>query len=222
MSWADLAEWWLEEVAADPAYEKVVTPLLLDVLRPQAGAAYLDLGCGEGRVMRAVARSGARPHGLERSERLARRTGMPTMVGSLPGIPVRDGSYDGAYCVLTLEHLADHRALLAEAARVVRPGGSFALVVNHPMWTAPGSTPITDVDGEVLWRPGVYFSESSEEMRAGGGEVTFHHRSMASLLNAASDAGWALQQVVERPHHELVDQAGIPRLLAARWRLGSG
>jgi hypothetical protein len=52
LSWTDLTSWWLDEIATDPAYEEVVTPLLLDVLEPQAGKLYLDLGCGEGRVMR--------------------------------------------------------------------------------------------------------------------------------------------------------------------------
>lgn len=218
-SWPELAGWWMREIADDASYERVVTPLLLEMLQPEDGSRYLDLGCGEGRVMRAVAEAGATVHGLEMSERLARETGLPTMVASLPGIPARNDSYDGAYCVLTLEHLADHTAVFAGAARVVRPGGVFALVINHPMWTAPGSTPITDEDGEVLWRPGEYFSEGSEEIRTDGGEVTFHHRSMASLLNVASDCGWSLQRLEERPHHELVEQAGIPRLLACRWLL---
>ncbi len=74
---------------------------------------------------------------------------------------------DGAYCVLTLEHVPDHATLFSELARVVRRGGVAALVINHPVWTAPGSTPVTDVDGEVLWRPGEYFSRGSSEVPAG-------------------------------------------------------
>jgi hypothetical protein len=42
---------------------------------------------------------------------------------------------------------------------------------------------------------------------------------MADLLNAASAAGWSLEEMVEKPHHDLADQPGIPRLLACRWRL---
>jgi len=42
---------------------------------------------------------------------------------------------------------------------------------------------------------------------------------MASLLNAAADAGWSLEEMVEQPHHNYEDQTGIPRLLACRWRL---
>ncbi len=101
----------------------------------------------------------------------------------------------------------------------MRSGGVLALVINHPMWTAPESTPITDADGEVLWRPGEYFSSGSSEVPAGEGSVTFHHRTTAALLGTAAEFGWNLESIVETPHHELDDQRGIPRLLACRWRL---
>lgn len=216
MDWPALTEWWLDEVADDPAYEEVVTPLLLDVLEPQAGRIYLDLGCGEGRVMRSVAEAGATVHGVDLSPELAERAGS-AVVAQLPGVPFADASYDGVYSVLTLEHLVDHEAFFTEAARVARTGGVLALVINHPTWTAPESTPITDVDGEVLWRPGRYFELGETEVSAGEGRVVFHHRSMSQLLNAAADAGWSLERMVEQPHHEYEDQAGIPRLLACRW-----
>lgn len=42
-----------------------------------------------------------------------------------------DGSVDAIYSEHFLEHLEDPRRLLAEAARVLRPGGSFRAVVPH-------------------------------------------------------------------------------------------
>jgi SAM-dependent methyltransferase len=219
MSWADLSDWWLGEVEDDPTYEAVVTPLLLEILDPVERATYLDLGSGEGGVMRAVAASGANVLGVELSETLARESGSPSIVAQLPEIPVKSSSVDGAYAVLVVEHLADHRGFFSETARVVRSGGVLAVVTNHPVWTAPDSSPITDTDGEILWRPGEYFSSGTTEVTAGEGIVTFYHRSMSVLLNAAADAGWSLEQMIERPHHEFDDQIGIPRLLACRWRL---
>jgi hypothetical protein len=40
---------------------------------------------------------------------------------------------------------------------------------------------------------------------------------MAMLLNAAADVDWHLEQMIEQPHHEFEEQAGIARLLACRW-----
>lgn len=216
MSWTFLTDWWLSEIAGDEAYEDVVTPLLLEVLQPTRGQAYLDIGCGEGRVMRSVSGPGATVRGLDLNFDLVRRAGSAT-VADLTDIPFRDHSYDGVYSVLTLEHVADHERFFAEAARVTKPGGVLALVVNHPVWTAPDSTPISDSDGEVLWRPGDYFSNGMSEIPAGDSSVVFHHRSMSALLNAAAKTGWSLDHMIEQPHHEYEDQAGIPRLLAVRW-----
>jgi SAM-dependent methyltransferase len=222
VSWSELTEWWLDEITEDPAYETVVTPMLLDVLEPRPDAVYLDLGCGEGRVMRVLAARGARPIGVEANPglaRLAAPTG-PVVEATLPDLGfLRDDSVDGAICVLVLEHIEDHQRLFAEAARVVRPGGALALVMNHPFWTAPGSTPISHPDGEVLWRPGAYFERGRMLEPAGGRDVEFHHRPTGDLLESAASAGWSLERLIEAPHHELADQAGIPRLMACRWRL---
>jgi SAM-dependent methyltransferase len=214
VSWSELGDWWLSEVAGDPAYESVITPLLLEVLRPESGLTYLDLGCGEGRVMRTLHEHGAITHGVDVSFALARRAGT-AVVADLRRLPLRDDSYDAAYSALTLEHVAEHWLFFSETARVVRSTGVLALVINHPVWTAPDSTPISDSDGEVLWRPGDYFGTGQSQV----GDVVFHHRSMADLLNAAAEAGWRLEEMVEQPHHEIEDQSGIPRLLACRWRL---
>ena len=222
MSWSDLSNWWVTEIEDDPAYEAVVNPMLLDVLRPETGLTYLDLGCGEGRVMRALKESGAAAHGVDLTPALARRAADsgPVVIGRLPDLGfLRDDSYDGAFCVLALEHIEDEGRFFAEAARTVRPRGVFALVTNHPFRTAPGATPISDSDGETLWRPGEYFSSGTTLEPAGEAQMLFHHRNTARILEAAAAAGWYLERFVEAPHHELDDQPGIPRLLACRWRL---
>ena len=217
MSWSGLSDWWIEELESDEAYEEVVTPLLLDVLGPIGGARYLDLGSGEGRVLRSLGALGAKPVGLELNEDLASRSSSPTAVADIAAIPFRDEAFDGVYAVLVLEHIADHGGFFSRCAGLVRAGGVLAIVANHPIWTAPDSTPITDADGEVLWRPGAYFSDGASEFPAGDGSVTFHHRTIAGLLGGAAAAGWCLERIIERPHHEFEDQSGIPRLLACRW-----
>lgn len=212
-----MGDWWRREVDQDRAYRDVVTPLLMEVLRPRRGSTYLDLGCGEGRVMRDVERAGGVAFGIDINSDLVVDLSR-VVVARLPVLPFQVGSFDGVYCVLTLEHIEDHHTLFAEAVRVVRAGGAMALVMNHPMWTAPGSTPITDEDGEILWRPGDYFEADVTSLAAGGTEVAFYHRPLSELIDAAAGCGWNLERLVEQPHHDLTDQSGIPRLLACRWR----
>ena len=228
MSWERIDTWWLEELAGDPAYEEEIEPVLMALLQPQPGLLYLDLGCGEGRLMRSVKAVGSRVVGCDLSPLLLSRACRfgPVVRCSLPLLKwIKPSSFDGAYVGLVLEHLRDERSFFASAAAVVRPGGSLALVINHPVWTAPGSSPIEDLGGEVLWRPGRYFGRGFSRESAGSNKVTFYHRTMADLVNSASAAGWDLLRMEERgispaqikrvPDYE--GQEHIPRLLGLRW-----
>lgn len=228
--WGDrLAAWWVEELASDTAYASEVVPLAMDLLAPASGHRYLDLGCGEGRMMREIVAARAEAVGVDLSSVLlgsARPSG-PVVRASLPSLSwLADDTVDGVIAVLVLEHLDDCDELFAEAARVVRPGGPFALVINHPLLTAPDSGPIVDPgDDEVLWRFGSYFGAGHTEEPAADGTIVFHHRSMATLLTSAAAAGWRLERLVEAPAGEerrlrdplLAAQADVPRLLGCRW-----
>jgi SAM-dependent methyltransferase len=227
-TWSEIADWWVAEVDDDPAYREIVLPLLLDILEPHPGLRYLDAGCGEGRVMRAVIAAGGRVVGVDATVELlahARRAG-PVVVDRLPRLAgLREASFDGAYLSLVIEHLDDERSVFAGLARVVRPGGVLALVMNHPAWTAPDSAPVIDEDGEPLWRPGGYFGRGWTDLPSGPGIQRFHHRTTADLLTAAAAAGWDLRRLVERGvepvqierYPILAGQEHIPRLLGARW-----
>lgn len=228
--WSELDDWWLDEVE-DPAYAEDVLPLLLMALDPAPGHRYLDLGCGEGRVMGAVAGRGASAIGVDVNPALLGRAGRHGQVlqARLPDLAwARDDAVDGAYVVLALEHLHDIDTLFEEAARVVTSGGVFAAVVNHPVYTAPGSGPILDpTDGEIFWRFGAYLDPGSTIEPAGGDGVEFVHRSMSTLLNAAAAHGWMLESMAERGVGAgsierdpiLAKHGQLPHLLAARWRL---
>jgi SAM-dependent methyltransferase len=223
----DLAGWWVEEIEADPVYRDTIVPMIRTLVGEIPGQHWLDLGCGQGRIMQELAGLGARPVGCDVSPalaRLARRQG-PVVLGRLPDLGwLRDASIDGAVAVLVLEHVDDAERFFAESARVVRPGGTLALVANHPIFTAPGSVPIVDVtDGEVLWRWGPYLEVGSSQEPAGGRSLTFHHRPLGELLTIAAGRLWRLERLTEVGlgrigEEELPGEQGqIPRLLGARW-----
>ena len=224
--WEDLAGWWREEVAGDAAYREQVLPLLLGLLDPQPGLRYLDAGCGDGRVMKAVGATGAQAIGCDINGELLGQAGEegPVVVCRLPGLDwVRPASLDGAYASLVVEHLADLAAFFTALADAVRTGGVLALVVNHPLFTAPESGPVVDpTDGEMLWRWGTYLEDGFTEEPAGSSSIIFYHRPLATLLNAAAGAGWALERTIELATdttHDpvLASQGHIPRLLGLRW-----
>jgi len=226
--WTDLAGWWFAE-AADPAYQEEVSPLFLQVLRPQRGHVLLDLGCGEGRIGEGLAAQGVRVVGVDVNLELARLASdrHPVFLRRLPDLAcVRDEAVDGAYAVLALEHFEDSGCFFAETARVTRAGGSLVVVINHPVYTAPGSGPVMDPsDGELFWRFGEYLSPGRSREPAGDRSVEFIHRPIGTLLTQAATAGWSLDAALEHSVGSraasrdpiLARHGDIPHLMALRW-----
>lgn len=95
----------------------------------------LDLGCGHGRHAAALNREGpltGRVIGLERDalSLAQRRPGFPVLRGDLRALPLRSGALAGAYAwysSLFVFSEAEHRALLGDLARVLRPGAPLLL-----------------------------------------------------------------------------------------------
>ena len=227
--WSELTDWWLEE-SREPRYREEVGPLFRDVFRAEPGDVVLDLGCGDGRILDLVAGMGATTIGVDLNLELARIASArhPVFLNRLPDLAcVKDESVDGAYLVLTIEHLEDSGTVFEETARVVRPSGCLTVVVNHPVYTAPGSGPVIDpTDREVFWRFGRYLSRGRSVEPAGDRTVEFHHRPVGVLLTAAAAAGWNLEEVREQGvvpetaarDHLLGRHGDIPHLMALRWR----
>jgi SAM-dependent methyltransferase len=228
MTWEKLHRWWLAELDNDPAYRDEIEPMLIRLLAPLKGRVYLDLGCGDGRTMATLQAMGTRVVGCDLNPvllALAARRGS-VVRACLPELSwVRPSSFDGALVGLVLEHIEDESSFFLQAARAIKRGGILAMVINHPIWTAPESSPMEDASGETLWRPGTYFTRGHSDEPAGGSKVRFYHRTMSELLNAASDAGWDLRQVIEcgvsnEQIARVPDYAGqehIPRILGVRW-----
>jgi ArsR family transcriptional regulator len=90
-----------------------------------------DLGCGTGQAAAALAPFVARVVAVDRSNEMlnaARRRlrdlpNVDVRRGELEALPIDDGSLDAATLILVLHHAPDPAAALADAARVLRPGG---------------------------------------------------------------------------------------------------
>lgn len=225
-NWDDIAPWWRDESARDPSYPNDVVPLLELLLEPMAER-IIDLGCGDGGLMRMY---GGSVVGVDLSFDLARvaRSIAPVVVAELPDLGfLKTGSFDAAVSVYLLDLIEDHDGFFASVARVCRPSATLAIVINHPVFTAPGSAPLLDEDGEVLWRWGDYLSVGSSMEPAGHREIRYHHRPLGTLLTSAAEHGWRLEVMAERPLSEETvralpgysGQQSIPRLLGVKWRL---
>ncbi len=94
-----------------------------------------DLGCGTGQTTAAIAPFVARTIAVDRSgemlhaarRRLRDLTNVEIRRGELEALPIGDGELDVAIIMLVLHHVPDPAAVLAEAARAVKPHGRLVL-----------------------------------------------------------------------------------------------
>ncbi|HET8862276.1 MAG TPA: class I SAM-dependent methyltransferase [Solirubrobacterales bacterium] len=114
----------------------------LQVLGEVAGRDILELGCGAAQGSIDLARSGARPVGLDLSEgqlgharRLVAQAGVkvPLVQASAEAVPLADASFDIVFCDHGAMNFADPYRTVPEVARLLRPGGLFAFCHLSPI-----------------------------------------------------------------------------------------
>lgn len=90
----------------------------------------LDLACGTGDLCRLLDERGLRAIGLDMSEGMLRRSRSraPLILGDAVSLPLGDGAVDGVVCAFGLRNFTEIPSVVAELARVVRPGGRVALL----------------------------------------------------------------------------------------------
>lgn len=104
-----------------------------------AGQTALDVGCGVGGPMRAIARfSGASVDGINNNDYQLEKLGRynaearldhqcRSIKGDFMKLPLADASYDAAYAVEATCHAPDRVGVFSEIARVLKPGARFAV-----------------------------------------------------------------------------------------------
>lgn len=118
------------------AVDEPAVDAILDTL-PVGDA--LDVACGTGRFTQRLVARGHRVVGVDASPEMldVARPKVPDAdfhVGRLDDLPVPDASVDLVLCALALSHVPDLAPVLAEFARVVRPGGHVVIDdVSHEL-----------------------------------------------------------------------------------------
>ncbi|MFD2763100.1 class I SAM-dependent methyltransferase [Micromonospora eburnea] len=192
---------WYEEYASDTSadYMDRVRRQLAGLLGTGPGRC-LDLCCGTGVHAAQLRRLGWDPVGVDLSAGQLRhaRGRLPVARGDAARLPVADASVPAVTCVLGHTDLPDYPAVIAEAARVLAPGGRFVHVGVHPCFCGafadrsdPGRIVI---DGGYAERERTFRSWNTTGVRA---RVGAWHLPLADLLNAVTAAGLTVTRVQE-------------------------
>ena len=177
----------------------------------------LDLGCGGGHYFGALAATGRTVVGLDYSAgqlRFARRRSRTVVQGDAAALPFGDGVFGTVATIWTSTDVDDFGAVLAETARVLRPGGLLGCYLAHPCFNGPHIEWLEDggVRAHPTYREAGWQSPApwwGPFIRVRVGMRLFP---LADLLNALVRSGLALEHTVETGSRE------VPTILALRAR----
>jgi SAM-dependent methyltransferase len=226
--WNGNAEAWtrLAWAGFDVYRDHLNTPAFFALLPDVSG---LDIGCGEGHNTRRLTRRGARVTGIDISEIFiahARQAEadeplvIDYRVASAVQHPFADGTFDFATGFMSFMDVPETDRVLAEAFRVLKPGGFLQFSICHPFFDTPHRRNLRDAGGRTYAiEVGDYFrnlegevsewlfSAAPPEAKAGLPKFRTPRftRTLSQWLNLLIGVGFRLERLAEpRPSEETV------------------
>jgi SAM-dependent methyltransferase len=215
-------EWirWARTEGHDHAFWRLNLPHFLGLL-PKARRLTLDVGCGEGRMARILAREGHLVLGVDGSPALARAAATheesaAVVAGDAARLPFRDEVCDLAVAMVSLQDVDDLASAMREAWRVLEPGGRFCFSVVHPLNSAGGFR--GDREDSPFVVSGSYEGSRpyTEVIVREGITMTFNslHHTLEGYMRPLEETGFFVEAIREPiPDDDLIRD--VPKM--ARW-----
>lgn len=195
-------------------------PEVLKLFGPGEGLC-LDLGCGGGLYFDVLAASGRTVVGLDYSAdqlRIARSRSRRIVRADAAALPFADCTFPTVATLWISTDVDDFAAVVAEAARVLTPGGLLGYFGAHPCFNGPHSEALDDggVRAHPTYRLAGWHEQSPWWGQYVRRRVGMRHHPLADLLNAFMTAGLVIEHVAELGDH------AVPTILAIRARKAEG
>ena len=182
-----------------------------------AGRRVLDLGCGKGGLSRLLRDRGAEVVAFDIASAMLSQADSRLMrvKGNARSLPLRSGVFDAVAIVEALQHVLRIDDVLAEAARVLKPGGTLIVIdknaaglnAQRPWLPAVWVKRIDQWRGLWMYRPGDLASER-----------WFFPSRMAARIKSAGFADIRVEHLLSPKEAERAVFRAIPRTrLLAMW-----
>lgn len=146
--WNANADAWtiLARAGYDVYRDYLNTPAFFALLPTVEGLVGLDIGCGEGHNTRLLAQRGAAITAIDIAEVFINHArqmeeqdplGIDYRIASAVALPFPDATFDFATAFMSLMDIPETDRALAEAYRILRPGGFLQFSITHPCFDTP-------------------------------------------------------------------------------------
>jgi len=204
-AWESEAQNWLRwaRTPGHDAYWYYRTSFFDSIVPPPRGVT-LEVGCGEGRVVRDLVARGHQVIAIDGSPTLLRHAAEADLVGRYAladalALPIGDSRVDLAVAYNSLMDFDDLPAAVQQVSRVLKPGSDFCVCVVHPLFDAGGFADDSEDSPYVL--RGCYFStqQFDETFEEEGTTMRFRgwSHSLEEYFGALSGAGFAVESLRE-------------------------
>ena len=217
-SWNEVANWYDKLLGGEDTFQsRVILPNLMRLLAPQPKEKVLDLACGQGFFSAVLAERDCAVTGVDLAAELiaAAKKRVPKakfVCGTAADLSfLKDASQDVALCVLALQNIREARQAIAETSRVLKPGGRFAIVLNHPCFRIPRATSWGwDRDERQYRRVDAYLSESHANIEMHPGQdasitTVSYHRPLQFWIKSLGREGFGVVAMEEWVSHRVSD-----------------
>lgn len=205
-------EWHRSFGERDPNRSDLLDPLVLDLLGEVKGKRILDAGCGDGYLSRKLARLGAQVTGVEISERMLayarqEQENEPLKISyhlaSCASLSfLSDSAFDVVLTNNVIQDLADYQGAFREFGRLLRSGGTYLHIANHPCFMTPVWGWVRDEEGRRLHRKVDHYFQRGPFLcswgaRSGMEPTVYWHRTLGDIMNQLISCGLDIARVIE-------------------------
>ena len=215
---------------------ELLDPIIFQVLGDVNGKTILDAGCGDGYLSRKLAKLGANVSGIECAKKMldfatdeqnktplaiqyheADCTAMPFLSDTMFEIVITNN---------VIQDVADYQRAFKEYSRVLKRGGIYLHIENHPCFMTPVFGWVKDTEGEKLYRKvdqyfkrGPFLTPWSKQ--SGMEPTVYWHRTLGDMVNTLIECNFRIMRVLEpeppeswvTDHPGMMDAGRIPDFL---------